>query len=1182
MSRRSDPQGRQPAQVSLLGNLSLAWRYVWNESLKQKKNFFIGFTAVWLVVFSIALLQNTVTLAPILFLIIGETSTGEMDILMNPAGQGFLNYTDVSSKLHGAPNLVGVAPRWVSFALLSKTESYDRNSSTIALVVDSMQEQKIGLGRRWKYPVLSGRQCHITGSLMRFLEMNSGDNVTISIDTVEMMASAAGYGSNVTEFVVETLRSLVSEDPNDLQEDLPSPVRLLLPPGLSPRAIRIILSLLGIDVDGILDGSVPIDVLALKRSFTTRQWFTLLDGISDPAGKYPSSLGNIVMLEKDAVQEIFRHSIEELRNGNFKAIFPHLELSPQAQEMLEYFLYIANDPSAIPTPSSIPIPPDTEIPLNPEFPERPPVALPPRPDLPRPNETSWNDTRPFYMDDYALLIVGMNSERYERYSGSKNALDAAWLKWTNSITMALGLDFQISLTTPLGKMLGVLYYLRLVLDQMLLIVELFLVGLGCYLIYSLLLSDVEAKVYESGMLRALGMQQRTLVALLSLQSLLFSIPGLSVGLLVAFIVWQPIRWALVHFMATPTPIMLHSTPVIIGVVVGLIMPLLALIGPVMKSLSKTLRDSLDLYHSATNDTLVMVTKLENLGLSPGQTWGALLMVVFGFVVYYLAPLSFIFLNLPLFFTIFVAVLAGMLIGLCMLAMLFHTRIQLLVMHAIMWAWPGDSRSLKPLVRKNLHGHGARNSKTAILFTTCVAFIIFAGSIFQLQTNNITATVQITVGSDLVVATFTSNTANKIDEHGLTSYLERMKAVPNSPILDFAFSTFSLNDETHVGFTRVGNLAEMPTRNTLIYGVTSNFMNAVFDKYTLVTEKDAHVQYKNSRSGKYDVIESLYSTPEIVGRFGENVEVPPVVGSLFDRPVEAKLSNEFIYNHTIPVIISKAITTPLSVDTASPIIALSYPIGEKVGRHLTFNQVYTLGQPRAVLSKLPGFFFSSYKQTASVAPLLVSMDSYEMLRKTTHQHSYLANDTLSEDIPKRALFVRLKDSTDEQTRELIGNGLRNYVTNDLVQVLDAQKLVVAISSAVWVLYIFSNIVAVLVQILCFFTLLVSFTSNINENSWEFGVLRAIGLSAFQVIRLYIYEASCIIISSVILGSSVGLLVAITLTLQADLFSELPFRMEFPVFLFSSLVVMSTITALLSSYIPARALGAKKIASVLKGK
>ena len=120
---------RAPAATSLLGNLALAWRYVLNESSKNKKNFLIGFTAVWLVVFSIvyepisrriaggnpatklfsslwasedlstllirlllsemltpsasfsSILQNTVTLAPILFLIIGETSTGEMDIV---------------------------------------------------------------------------------------------------------------------------------------------------------------------------------------------------------------------------------------------------------------------------------------------------------------------------------------------------------------------------------------------------------------------------------------------------------------------------------------------------------------------------------------------------------------------------------------------------------------------------------------------------------------------------------------------------------------------------------------------------------------------------------------------------------------------------------------------------------------------------------------------------------------------------------------------------------------------------------------------------------------------------------------------------------------------------------------------------------------------------------------------
>jgi len=1124
-----------------------------------------------------------------------------------------MNYTDVALKLNGAPHLVGVSPRWISFAILSKTESYERNTSTIALVVDSEQEAKIGLGRRFKYPKLSGRACHITASLMRFLDMSSGDNVTVSLDTIEMVSVAAGYGSNSTEFVRQTIKALVSEDtpssspstpdgtsspsfpsnpstspPEATGTAPPNPIASLLPPGLTPRAIRIILILMGLDVDGIIDGSAPIDMIALRRSFTTRESFIIDKGISDPSGKYPSSLGNVVMLEMDAIQEIVREVIKEVRKGNFKAVFPHLELSPEAQAMIDYFIALSSD--STPPPSSTPAIPERPL-LSPVDSMLPPDAppLPPAASLPPDWRSTWgngtwrnetrNQTREFYMRDYALLIVGMNSERYVRYSGSKNELDQAWLTWTNQLSLALGLDSSITLTTPLGKMLGVLYYLRLVLDQMLLIVELFLIGLGCYLIYSLLLSDVESKVYESGMLRALGMQQKTLIALLSLQSLLFSIPGLSMGLFLAFLVWQPIRWALVHFMATPTPIMLNNTPVIVGVVVGLLMPLLALIGPVMKSLSKTLRDSLDLYHSSTNDTLVVVTKLENLGLSPGQTWSAILMVIFGFIVYYMAPLSFIFLNLPLFFTIFVAVLAGMLIGLSMLAMLFHTRVQLLVMHCIMWF--GDARKLKPLVRKNLHGHGPRNMKTAVLFTTCVAFIIFAGSIFQLQTNNIVATIQITVGSDIVVATFSSNPANKIDEHGMSKYLDGLKSLPDSAIVDYGFSTFCLNDLQHVGYTRVGNMAEMPTRNTLIYGVTSNFLNSIYDKYTIVSEKDSNVNYKLSRSGKYDVVESLYSSPKVTSTFGQGESVPPVLGTLFSNNVEAKLSNEFIYNHTIPVIISKAITSPLSVDTTSPIITIAYSIAEKVGRHLSFNQVYTLGQPRAILSKLPGFFFSSYKQTASIAPLIVSMDSFDFLRRTTFQSSYLSNEVISDDIPKRALFLRLKDSADEATRELISNGLRNYVSNDLVQVMDAQKLVVAISSAVWVLYIFSNIVAVLVQLLCFFTLLVSFTSNINENSWEFGVLRAIGLSSFQVIRLYIYEAACIIISSVMLGSTVGLFVAITLTAQSDLFSELPFRMEFPTFLFCSLVTMSVITALLSSFIPARALSAKRIASVLKG-
>ena len=69
------------------------------------------------------------------------------------------------------------------------------------------------------------------------------------------------------------------------------------------------------------------------------------------------------------------------------------------------------------------------------------------------------------------------------------------------------------------------------------------------------------------------------------------------------------------------------------------------------------------------------------------------------------------------------------------------------------------------------------------------------------------------------------------------------------------------------------------------------------------------------------------------------------------------------------------------------------------------------------------------------------------------------------------------------------------------------------------------------VLCFFVLWLSFTANVNENSWEFGVLRAVGLDvnrfhlfvillSIRVIRMYIYEALCLIISSVLIGAIIG--------------------------------------------------------------
>ena len=57
-----------------------------------------------------------------------------------------------------------------------------------------------------------------------------------------------------------------------------------------------------------------------------------------------------------------------------------------------------------------------------------------------------------------------------------------------------------------------------------------------------------------------------------------------------------------------------------------------------------------------------------------------------------------------------------------------------------------------------------------------------------------------------------------------------------------------------------------------------------------------------------------------------------------------------------------------------------------------------------------------------------------------------------------------------------------------------------------------------MILSFFLILVSFWSNIKENSWEFGVLRALGLTKTQMTKIYVYEALVLIITAGLLGKN----------------------------------------------------------------
>ncbi len=166
-------------------------------------------------------------------------------------------------------------------------------------------------------------------------------------------------------------------------------------------------------------------------------------------------------------------------------------------------------------------------------------------------------------------------------------------------------------------------------------------------------------------------------------------------------------------------------------------------------------------------------------------------------------------------------------------------------------------------------------------------------------------------------------------------------------------------------------------------------------------------------------------------------------------------------------------------------------------------------------------------------------------------------------------------------DMLVDRLRNVLASDGIQIINVKGLVDATATASTAMIIFFNVVAVINSVLSFFLLWLSFDANVRENSWEFGVLRSLGLPAAALTRAYVYEAVAVVLSAVMLGTVVGLLVSITLTLQFNLFLELPFVLLFPLSLFLIVLFLSFAVAVIGAYLPAKQFSDRDIATVLRG-
>lgn len=123
---------------------------------------------------------------------------------------------------------------------------------------------------------------------------------------------------------------------------------------------------------------------------------------------------------------------------------------------------------------------------------------------------------------------------------------------------------NITTKSPVKESLNQFQYIKLFLDSTLFTIVVFILILSAMLIYSLMVSDIDEKTYEMAMLRALGLRTASLFQMIMLQSLIFAVPGLIVGLLISGTINVLLRFFVFSYTVSYTSYFLAITALILG------------------------------------------------------------------------------------------------------------------------------------------------------------------------------------------------------------------------------------------------------------------------------------------------------------------------------------------------------------------------------------------------------------------------------------------------------------------------------------------------------------------------------------------------------------------------------------------------------------------------------------------
>jgi hypothetical protein len=178
---------------------------------------------------------------------------------------------------------------------------------------------------------------------------------------------------------------------------------------------------------------------------------------------------------------------------------------------------------------------------------------------------------------------------------------------------------------------------------------------------------VETKTMETGIMRMLGTNKRGLVTMVAIQSTMFVTPAILTAFALSFpmiaLCYVKVFQEKLTEGFEPVP---QPSAVIQALLVGITIPALSSILPILSVLGQNLNDALNFSRSRVKAVFVTITLKSKENTVPFIIIGVI-SFGYGLAIYYLLPLSLLAMNFSLILEVFFLILLGLLLGLTLLA-----------------------------------------------------------------------------------------------------------------------------------------------------------------------------------------------------------------------------------------------------------------------------------------------------------------------------------------------------------------------------------------------------------------------------------------------------------------------------------------------------------------------------------